>query len=147
MMLEFEWMETFELGVPEIDGDHKSMLDLMKAVRGAAGSEDRAGCEKYVSRLLDHARSHFKREEAFLKRHGYAEVKKHAGYHEVLLQRAAAVAKACRSVETPGEYLKCCEELMSFLVDDVVRGDLKLKSFLQEAGLTLSPQNHRTQTS
>ena len=32
-MPKLEWLESFELRVPEIDGDHRTMLDLMKAQR------------------------------------------------------------------------------------------------------------------
>lgn len=145
-MQELEWMETFELGVPEVDGDHRAMLDLMKAVKSAAGTGDRKRCESHVDRLLIFAQWHFKREEAFLKRHGYTGLADHTQYHDQLLQRAKAVGRACKAVETKEEYAKCCEELMSFLIDDVVRGDMQLKSFFQSAGLSLTYRNHRTDT-
>ena len=134
---ELEWLETFELRVPEIDGDHHVMLDLMKGVRTAAEAGEQERCEELVDRLIAFSRDHFRREESFIERHGYAGVHQHTEYHKGLLGRAQAVGKSCREIETPDNFRECCDELMSFLIDDVVRGDLLLKSFLKEAGLVI----------
>lgn len=136
-MQKFEWMETFELRVPEIDGDHRVMLALMKNVRAAAEAGDRDQCEHVTDRLVAFSRDHFEREQAFIERHGYPSAEQHAEYHRGLLDRTEAVRTACRAVESLEEFQDCCEEMMSFLIDDVVRGDMKLKSFLKEAHLTL----------
>ena len=136
-MRELEWLETFELRVPEIDGDHRVMLDLMRGVRTAAEAGERERCEAIVDRLIAFSRDHFRREESFIKQHGFTGVRQHTQYHEGLLGRAEAVRKACHEIETPKDFQECCDELMSFLIDDVVRGDLMLKSFLKEAGLII----------
>jgi len=133
----FEWLESFELRVPEIDNDHRAILDLMRAVRSAAAHGQRNRVEHYVERLLTLCRSHFSREEALMRRWGYPESETHAGYHNSLLERAEAVRKACGDAASLAGFEACCDELMTFLVDDVVRGDARLKSFLENAGLTL----------
>jgi hemerythrin len=135
-MPKLEWMNTFELRVPEIDGDHRVMLDLMKAVKGAAAERDRERSERYMDRLLAYTESHFAREEVFLEHWKYTDLDKHVKYHAGLIQRAVAVRGACAKVESLEAFKDCCEEMMSFLVDDVVRGDMMLKSFLENAGLT-----------
>lgn len=135
--MQFDWLESFELGVPEIDSDHRAIMALMRAVQSAARVDERERCEKLLDRLLTLTRDHFAREEAFLSRWGYGEAGDHARYHEGLCARAESVKKACAEIESPQGFDECCEEMMSFLIDDIVRGDLGLKSFLQEAGLTL----------
>jgi len=134
---QLEWLDTFELRVPEIDGDHRVMLDLMKAIQRAAAARDRERVEHCLDRLLAFSQSHFAREESLLKRWKYPDTKKHAAYHAGLLARAETVRQACAKIETPEAFEECCEEMMSFLVADVVSGDMKLKSFLQNAGLVL----------
>lgn len=135
--MRFEWLETFELGVPEIDNDHRAMLALMKALQSSAKAGDRRTSVKLLDRLLAFSHDHFAREEAFLRRWNYQEEGEHRRYHEGLYARAQAVKKACAQTESRKGFDECCEEMMSFLVDDIVRGDLGLKSFLQDAGLTL----------
>jgi len=132
-----EWLESFELNVPEIDGDHRAILELMKAVRGAASRGHRQRVEHYLDRLFDLCTNHFEREEALMRRGGYPEAEVHAVYHRRLLERAAAVRTACAVIDSTAEFEACCEELMTFLVDDVVRGDMKMKSFLEDAGLVI----------
>ncbi|GAB4361868.1 MAG: hypothetical protein Kow00114_16670 [Kiloniellaceae bacterium] len=132
-----EWLESFELKVPEIDSDHRAILALMQAVRAAATRGNRERVEHYLDRLFDLCSDHFAREEALMTRWGYPEAAVHAGYHRRLLERAQAVRSACAVIDSPGEFESCCEELMTFLVDDVVRGDMKMKSFLEDAGLMI----------
>ncbi len=136
-MNKFEWLESFELRVPEIDGDHRAMLDLMKAVRTAAAAGNRERVEHYLDRLFAVTQNHFMREETLLLRWGYPDAKMHANYHQRLLDRAKAVRRACAQIESPEAFEECCDEMMTFLVDDVVRGDMKMKSFLESNGLTL----------
>lgn len=136
-MHKLEWLETLEFRVPEIDGDHRAMLDLMKAVQSAARARDRERSEKFLDRLLTFSKNHFRREEKLLKSWGYSAVDKHAEYHAGLLERAKAVRRACAKIETSENFEECCGEMLSFLVDDIVRGDLKLKSFFEDAGLSL----------
>ncbi len=136
-MAKLGWLESFDLGIPEIDGDHRTMLDLMKVVRSAAADGNRQRSAQYLDRLLAFSQSHFAREETLLEGWGYPDTAKHAKYHAELLERAVAVRQACAEIEAPEAFEKCVEEMMSFLADDVVRGDMKLKSFLEYAGLVL----------
>jgi hemerythrin-like metal-binding protein len=134
---DLEWLESFELRVPEIDGDHRTMLDLMRAVQAAAAVGDRPRGEHYLARLLAFSMDHFAREQALLGSWGYPDVESHAKYHDELVERAKAVMSTCAQTQTPEAYKECCEKMMAFLVDDVLRGDMKFKSFLEDAKLTL----------
>jgi len=136
-MPKLEWLESFALRVPEIDGDHRTMLDMIRAVQSAAASHDRGRCERYMDRLLAFSQSHFAREETLLEGWNCPDAAEHASYHAGLYEQAVAVREVCAKSETPEAFEECCEEMMAFLVDDVVRGDLKLKSFLEDAGLAL----------
>lgn len=136
-MLKLEWLESFELRVPEIDGDHRALFDLMDGVRSAAAVRNRQRAERLLDRLMAFSQSHFRREEALLEEWGYAKTAEHVKYHAGLMARATAVRQACADIESGQAFEECCGEMMSFLVDDVVRGDLKLKSFFDNAGLTL----------
>ena len=132
-----EWVESFTLRVPEIDGDHRTILDMMKVVQSAAAIRDRERVEHYLDRLLYYFQSHFAREEALLERWNCPDLEKHAKYHAGLFERAVETRELCAKIESPEAFDECCGEMMSLLVEDIVRGDMKLKSFLEKAGLTL----------
>lgn len=137
-MNRFDWLESFELKVPEIDGDHRAMLDLMKATRAAAAAGNRERVEHFLDRLFALAQNHFMREETLMLRWGYPDAMMHATYHQRLLERAKAVRRACAKTDSAEEFEACCDEMMTFLVDDIVRGDMKMKSFLESNGLTIA---------
>ncbi len=131
-----KWIDTYELGVPEIDGDHRTLVTMMQRISKITTYDDR---ERYVAlfnRLTDFAQSHFEREENLLRQWGYPDTAGHARYHQHLLDQALELKRSCLDQETSATFQECCQNMVSFIIDDVVRGDIKLKSFLQEQGLT-----------
>lgn len=135
-MTTFEWLESFELGCKEIDDDHRKMLSLMKRIKAAGGTGDLALSANLLDTLMSCAETHFKQEESFLKEINYPSADLHRDYHADLLLRANAVKDACKAITSKAVFAECCEEMLGFLIDDVVAGDLKIKSYLQEIGLT-----------
>jgi len=134
-MVKLDWLETFELGLPEIDNDHREMLAIMKSVEAAADAEDFELCADLLDRLIEFSAAHFEREEELLRDARYPFVDLHKEYQSGLIARADAVKDICKGIKTRKNFKECCEEMFAFLVDDVVAGDLNFKSFLQEAGV------------
>jgi len=134
--MRLEWLESFELGYKAIDEDHRKMLSLMKQIEAAmlAGNLDRGAA--LLDDLLHFSEMHFKREERLLREIHYPSADLHKNYHAELLLRAYAVKDACKAITSADVFRECCEEMIGFLIDDIVGGDLKIKSFLQEIGLT-----------
>jgi hemerythrin len=134
------WLDSFELGVPEIDSDHKTIVRLMKLVEDSVTANySPRTTVALIDRLFAYTRDHFRREEEMLKSWGYEEIDKHSGYHGELMDSAEEIKAACLKAAGEDDFQECCSELMRFLIDDVVRGDMKLKSFLQYSGVTVSP--------
>lgn len=136
--MKIEWMETLDLGVPELDGDHKTMVAIMQAIERTAEKHQKKECVALLERLFSFTRHHFQREEILLKTWGYGEVAGHARYHEELMDGASRVMKTCIEQDNTEDFARCCDELMRFLIDDVVRGDLNLKSFLDYNGISIA---------
>lgn len=134
-MAKLDWLETFELGLPSIDDDHREMFAIMKSVESAANADDYDLCADLLDKLVKFSAAHFKREEDLLKEAGYPSVEIHSEYHSELVARAIAVKEICIGIRSRENFIECCEEMFAFLVDDIVAGDLNFKSFLQEKGL------------
>ncbi|MGB8275609.1 MAG: hemerythrin domain-containing protein [Alphaproteobacteria bacterium] len=133
-MQKFVWLETFELGIPQIDDEHKQMLSIMQRVQDTANAEQFDECMTLLDDLISVSEAHFTREEELLEKLRYPGVAEHREYHSALLARAEAVKEICKGMRSRANFKGCCEEMFGFLVDDVVAGDLTLKSFLQEKG-------------
>ncbi len=134
-MAKLDWLETFELGLPEIDDDHREMLAIMKSVEAAADADDFDLCADLLDKLIEFSTAHFKREEDLLEKAEYPYLGIHKEYHSGLIARADSVKNICKEIKSRKNFKECCSEMFQFLVDDVVAGDLKFKSFLEEKGL------------
>jgi hemerythrin len=80
-----EWSEEFEFGIPEIDGQHKRMLDVMNTFYDGLEKQDH---EQHLLGLLDdvldYVRYHFEEEERILAVIGYPSLGEQEKLHAVI---------------------------------------------------------------
>ncbi|MCF8468362.1 MAG: hemerythrin domain-containing protein [Sneathiella sp.] len=138
-MDKLDWLETFELGVPEVDADHRELLAIMKKIESLADAGAFDDCGPLLDELIDFSVAHFAREEEMLVEVGYPNADIHKEYHGRLLDRARSVKDICKEIRSKDNFKDCCDEMFGFLVDDIVTGDLKFKSFLENKGLIKRP--------
>ena len=131
-MIRLMWSASFELGIKSIDDQHKNLFALAKAV--PLGLAARSSTE--IATFVQAAREHFESEESILLLSGFPELHEHRHYHLSLIRRAGDLTTICDSEENPIKSGEFHDEIISFLLDDIVRGDTAFKSFLQYHGLT-----------
>jgi len=134
-MEQMRWLAAFEIGVPEIDSDHRALLTRMRGIQAAVAEGDFTLGDALLENLVDFAAEHFRREEDFLDRIAYPGVGVHRQYHADLLVRADSLRLACNRPAVRGEMADCVESLFAFLIDDIINGDLRYKSHLEHKGL------------
>ena len=134
-MSKYEWHSIYDLSVPEIDGDHRVMLDLVNKIALAIRAGNKEGREKSISRLLEFSLSHFSREEQLLNSWGYSEIDAHQQYHASIYQKALGNFGKLNVLPANEGLEELCHEALAYLIDDVIRGDMKIKSFLIERGI------------
>lgn len=134
-MGQFLWLEAFEIGIAEIDGDHRDLLALMRDIHAAFEAGDRRRGDALLTELVAAAADHFRHEEEFLGRIGYPGLDIHAEYHAELLDRAEAMRRSWSSRSGHAVTKTSLDGLFSFLVDDIINGDLRFKSYLEHRGL------------
>ena len=134
-MIDLTWYDFFEIGVDFIDEDHKHLLDIMQNVQNAANEADYPACAKKLNLLLIEAGNHFAREETFLAKSGYPKLDIHKDYHKQLLIKADMTRKICEGINSPHDIQECVDGMAKFLIDDILRGDIQFKSFLQHEGI------------
>lgn len=133
--MKVEMLETFLTGHPEIDNDHRKLIDLINLVDEAISGEEYNECKQLLDSFVDFARGHFEREEKILIEIGFPDAQSHCAYHEEMLDRAENVKNLCREMRDQGQIQECFEEMSSFLVDDIVRGDSAFVSYMIEKGI------------
>lgn len=134
-MQKYEWQGIYELSVPELDGDHKTMLEIVNLVAQAAHAGNRQRCNKELSRLLEFSLSHFSREEQLFDAWGYGEADVHRQHHAGIYQKALDNFRKLDTLPENETNARYCDEALAYFIDEVIGGDMKIKSFLIERGI------------
>lgn len=79
----FIWKPSYDIGVPEIDHDHRLLVglvnELYEAMKQGHGYEI---VEELLDRLLDYAQRHFDTEEGFMRAGNYPKFADHRAEHQ-----------------------------------------------------------------
>lgn len=134
-MRKIEWQASFETGVPEIDDEHRAIVRAVNTLSEAIAGGRYGDCEALAAEFIGLARNHFINEEAILAKARFPGLAEHAARHQDLLHLAASVARRCAEVKDVAAARQCFEDMVDFLVKDVIAADLECKSHLEELGL------------
>jgi hemerythrin-like metal-binding protein len=89
-MQPFEWDEKFSVHIPQMDAQHRQIIELLDAFRKCAqSSESRQLAPAAMEPLNQYAQRHLRREELVLRVRGYPEYAAHAAEHAVYLKKVA----------------------------------------------------------
>lgn len=114
-ILHLMWKSSYDCGDPVIDREHRALFHLANELLDCASAEVAPQAFRMaLDALLAHLVGHFAHEEAILRRHGYADIERHAELHQCLIARALALRA---QAEQEGLAFG---DLVQFLAQDVV---------------------------
>ncbi len=81
-----EWRKEFETGVPDVDHEHRELVDLINRLHDemVAGA-GKARVSDFLGEVFARIAAHFALEESIMRKHRYDEYAAHKAEHEVLL--------------------------------------------------------------
>ena len=131
-MTAFEWTEELSVGIPEIDRQHRRLMEIIeelgKAMKERRGQEEAA---RVVGKLVAYVRNHFELEERLFREHGYPESQEHMRRHLEFTRRAHGFRQ-----QAEAGTLLLSVEIMRFLRDwwmtHITVEDQKYAPFLRE---------------
>jgi hemerythrin len=86
-----QWSDAFNTGIGEVDGQHKTLVDLLNRLNQAIverkGSQ---ACADVLGQLVGYTKVHFSLEEGMMKASRYPAFENHRKQHEELLAQVAA---------------------------------------------------------
>jgi hemerythrin len=93
-----KWKDEFNLGIDEVDNEHRDLVALINALHEAmlAGA-GRADILEGISQIYTLVSAHFEREEAFMRESRYMAYAEHKEDHEVLLDDLREIIEQVRS--------------------------------------------------
>jgi hemerythrin-like metal-binding protein len=132
-MKELTWDKTLSVDVPEIDEDHRRLVDLFNLLNRAVVEGE---APVYVEALMDELISctvwHFRHEERLMLKYGYQGLQEHKAEHEDLIASAKALQQKLQQ-EGKGVSSEEIEFLEHWLTGHILGADMDLGSYLCEA--------------
>jgi len=131
-MKELKWDRTLSVQIPEIDEDHRRLIDLFNLLNRAVEQGD---SKEYAEALMDELISctlwHFKHEERLMLKYGYQDLAEHRTEHAALIDSAQELQQQLLHGATPpsGEDIKFLEH---WLTGHILGADMVLGSYLGE---------------
>ena len=91
-MRPFEWSEDCSVGIPELDVQHRQLIELLAELRRCAHLADGAKlAPAALQGVVDYAERHLQREELVLRVRGYPGYLDHKAEHDLYRQRVASL--------------------------------------------------------
>lgn len=124
------WNDAWCTGVPEIDGDHKALIeDFQRLLRAEQHGDLDRQCIVFEA-LMEHICRHFDREEHLMRVHGYAELHQHAEVHAGLLHQLNQFETLLRTQPGGGVGPTILDFVGRWLIDHIQEDDRHLGLFL-----------------
>lgn len=87
-MAVIEWHERWNVGIEDIDRQHKNLFDMInKNLRNLRDTADAQEAGTFIDLMLEYVRSHFVTEEHHMLKEGYDKLKYHRQKHIELTER------------------------------------------------------------
>lgn len=123
-----DWRPEFEIGISEVDLQHKNFLKLIKKVELLdSGKLSKINIEDILQEIIFYAQFHFRSEENLMKEFNYPEIEKHKQEHKLLSDHL--LLEASELITNPGEYLHLHNYLLKWLLNHILEEDTKLKKY------------------
>lgn len=140
--MKVELLQTFITGHPVIDAEHAKIVDSINGVSEAVSAGDYDQCAILLEDFLTICIEHFAHEERELEALGYPGLQDHIVFHKELVIKAKAVKCLCMDMGSPDSIQRCFDEMVTLLIEDVVKGDMQFVSFLIEQGIVEGRDHH-----
>lgn len=111
-----QWSDALSLGIPEIDGQHKGLLDMVNELWEAIVAKAVPQTVEHILRELAHyTQAHFTAEEALMRVESYPRFQEHLAEHQDFIKQVAAAQAGLAQ----GRFLGL--DLLHYLTDWLVK--------------------------
>jgi hemerythrin len=127
------WRESFSLGVPAIDNDHRKLIDalnrlhLLDALRG-----EPQAIAALLSEVMTHTQAHFRREEMLMRLTGYPGYEAHKEQHRLIAERVGELAGRFRPDMRDARAERFCQALADWLLVHLIEEDSKIRPYVEK---------------
>ena len=134
MAVKFEWNESYELGISEIDLQHKKLISISNELYDVATKDDvnlKLTMSKILKNLTDYTVYHFTSEEDFMKKYGYEGVPMHKIAHDNFV---AEVTQQIKKLDSSSKeaVLLFYDYIANWILTHIAKADKIWANFVKE---------------
>lgn len=127
-----------EVGLPVLDEAHAALLALLNAAHRALTAGDETTARLQLDRLRSEMATHFEIEEQVMQKLGFPAMHDHNRRHAASIAELDSIGRASRA--RGGLRIGDLDLCFQALIDEVLRGDIDLKSHFESLGSVRSAQ-------
>jgi hemerythrin len=133
-MVPILWTSDYSVGVASLDADHITVASVINRLHEVKQfGIDEAVIGGILKVVIDHAHTHFQREEELLEKYGYPELEQHKKEHRLITEQLEKLHEAYQSTPDPDISQEIIELLTFGFVKHILEVDMRYKAYLQEA--------------
>ncbi|GAB6038477.1 hemerythrin family protein [Fundidesulfovibrio butyratiphilus] len=125
-----QWSDDLSIGIPEIDAQHQSLVEMLNSLHDAAENGDASAYPATVKKMKEYAIMHFSTEERHMKRHKYPDLFDHMAEHAFFVSKVkdftASTAEEIQMLPAVLDFLK------QWLAGHISGVDVKMGHFLRD---------------
>jgi hemerythrin len=132
------WKEEYELGISEIDEQHKKMLGIINELHDLMGQEEKADqsqIDKIIKEMADYAMYHFKTEEKYFNLFSYEDTETHMTIHSQYAQKVSEWQSRYDAEKDQAIFFEIFNYLQDWWIWHICHTDRDYVSFFKANGL------------
>lgn len=137
------WRRDYEVGVAQIDAEHRGLFDLVNEFHDARARGDAAReTAKVLNRLVAYAEEHFQHEEKLMSDSGYPRLEAHRALHSDLVSSVFAINERLEA-DAGRASTEILPFLRNWLVEHIVKNDVDIGEFLRRKARGSAPPDEQ----
>ena len=124
--------EDFEIGIAEIDLQHRRLNSLLQRLKNAIGNKFGFATSAILAELIVETRIHFAVEDSLMRLLAYAEIEEHVFEHRKLVEQLEEFEQRAQDFDVSSEMSNF---IQTWLIDHINDHDRKLATHLISKGI------------
>ena len=122
----FEWNKDWEIGIPEIDLQHKKLISISNELYDCAtkgGANFKSNMSRILKSFMDYTVYHFTNEEKFQEQYGYAGLAMHKVAHDQFISEVQNQIKKLEHGATEKDALVFYDYIANWIITHISKAD------------------------
>ncbi|PWC52343.1 bacteriohemerythrin [Azospirillum sp. TSO22-1] len=125
------WDDSMSVGVGILDTDHKRLLEMFNGLlKTGVSTKSKDDLIPLIEGLRDYTNVHFRREEAFMERHGFPDLETHKAAHRYFVDEVEKLAGELNGDHTMMLRIDLILLLKEWLIEHIQTTDKQYQPYL-----------------